>query len=344
VDSARELTEQIRACVVRTIDVLGEIDALVVRAYEGRAWVVLGHDSWEAYCAAEFSDSRLWQSVAQRQAATLRLREAGLSERAVAAVLGVGKGTVGRDVESVSTAPTGAVDTAVGLDGRERPARRQDSAQVRRRSATVVALRSQGCTQVEIAAQLGIAQSTVSTCLAMATARGELDPVAVLGVPEPRPPVDDTSVETSTVPAPSRAGALIAEAAARAAALSTHVRALRETVVDADEWTSDVLLAADVADVVSTPLAEVAGELEYVLAHLDESPSRLHVPPSARSHVLRARRVRQIARALASGQSTPQVAAGLGIDVDVVVRVDSEVAALPADRRPGAGGHQVSGG
>ncbi len=78
-EAARELTSQIRSAVARTIDVLSEVDVLVTRAFQGRAWRALGHESWEAYCAEEFSGVRLWESVAERQRATLRLREAGLS-------------------------------------------------------------------------------------------------------------------------------------------------------------------------------------------------------------------------------------------------------------------------
>jgi DNA-binding CsgD family transcriptional regulator len=347
-DSARELTDQIRTAVVRTIDVLGEVDDLIARAFEGRAWLALGHKSWEAYCAAEFGHARLWQSVAERQATTLRLREAGLSLRAAAAVLGVSGETVRRDEREaqepapVSTVSDEAVDTSTGLDGRRRPAHRQDSEQVRRRTAQVVALRSQGSTQVEIASELGVAQSTVSAYLSAAAARGALDPSSLLGIPEPdEAPVEEVAPGPGAVP--SRGQALLAEARTRASALVTHAAALRDSVVDVDEWTTDPLLAADVADAVAQPLLEAAGALAYVLAHLDVGAVASTAPASAHVHVARARRVRQIAGAVAAGHSPTDVAEEFGIAVETVAGVLREVAGLPPDRRgPFEGGTAAS--
>lgn len=337
-EAARELTHQIRGAVVRTIEVLGEVDDLVARAYAGRAWVALGFASWEAYCAHELSGARLWQAVSDRQATTLRLRGAGLSERAVAAVLGVGAATVHRDLVVASTASAGAVDRSTGLDGRTRPAVRQDSEQARRRMTKVLELRAQGCTQTQIAEQLGVAQSTVSAHLSAAAARGALDPSSLLGVPvaEPSP---DGDVHDVPEPAlmPSRAHGLLTEAVARAHALAGHAGALREVVVDSDEWTSDPLLAADVADAVTGSLVQAAGDLAYVLAHLDAAAPVCDAPESAHVHVARARRVREIAEAVAAGTATESVASRLGIAVDVVAGVVRQVAALPEDRRARTG-------
>ncbi len=338
VDSARALTEQIRSAVVRTIDVLGEVDALVARAYDGRAWVVLEHESWEAYCAQEFAGARLWSSVDERRAASLRLRDAGLSLRAAAAVLGVSGKTVQRDefvarADGVSTDPDAPVDTTVGLDGRCRPARRLPSDEARRRTATVVALRAQGRTQVEIAEELGVSQSTVSTHLAAATARGELDTAVLLAAPAPQEP-HDLAPSVAEHPGRSRAAGLIAEARARAGALAADARVLREVVVDADEWATDVLFAAEVADLVAEPVGRAAGDLAYVLTHLDAEAVRVHAPADAHVHVLRSRRVRQIVQALSAGASAADVAADLGAQESAVEGVARQVAALPPDRRP----------
>lgn len=97
VGAARAVTDQIRSAVARTIDVLGEVDVVVGRAYAGRVWIALGHSSWQAYCEHEISRARLWSTVTERQEATVRLRESGLSLRAVAAVMRVSDGTVRRD-------------------------------------------------------------------------------------------------------------------------------------------------------------------------------------------------------------------------------------------------------
>ncbi|GHS89319.1 hypothetical protein AGMMS50218_15330 [Actinomycetota bacterium] len=340
---ARVLTEQIRSAVVRTIDVLGEVDHLVVRAFEGRAWVALEYESWEAYVGGEFSQARLWESVEQRQTRAATLRDAGLSSRAVAAVLGVGKSTVHRDLEVLSGVPGGAPDSrdagegvAVGIDGKSYP-RRAASPRLRERTARVVELRGAGLTQVQIAAELGVAQSTVSAYLSAAAARGALDPVMMLGVPVGGDRDEDDGALGAVVEV-SRAGALLAEARARAGAVSASARQLREGVVDADEWTGDPLLAAEVAEAVGPVLARAAGDLEYVLAHLDVPAAVGHVPPSARVHVARARRVRQIAVALDEGVALEAIAASLGVEAEVVAKVAASLVDLDAGRRSGLRG------
>ncbi|WP_158609637.1 LuxR C-terminal-related transcriptional regulator [Cellulomonas triticagri] len=268
------------------------------------------------------------------------------------------KGTVGADAAAVSTAQNRAVDSAdagagdgcsVGLDGRVRPGYRLDTAQGRARQETVLALRAQGRTQVQIAGELGVAQSTVSAYLAAAEARGLLDPASLLagasaeGADVEAPVgesggagVHDTlpreGSQGAGVVARSRAGALLAEARIRAEALAGHVGVLRAQVVDAEEWTADGLFAADVDVAVGRVLAEVSGELAYVLGHLDRCPESVPVPPDAYVHVRRAHRVRQIADALANGASPAEIAADLGIGVDAVRKVAAELDALPTDR------------
>src|SRR5690606_16408529 len=117
-----------------------------------RAWVSLGYESWDAYCAAEFSETRVWASVEERHQQTLKLREAGMSQRAIAAVLGVGHSTVDRDLKAVSTAPDGAVDgRGQGVDGRQRPSRRLEDAQLLARRLEVLRLRDSGMSQQDVA-------------------------------------------------------------------------------------------------------------------------------------------------------------------------------------------------
>lgn len=119
---ARALTESIKSATARVFGALADVEVAITEAYRRRAWASLGYESWETYCAAEFSETRLWASVEERHQQTLKLREAGMSQRAIAAVLGVSKGTVHSEL---STAQNWAVDSrGQGLDGRERPARR----------------------------------------------------------------------------------------------------------------------------------------------------------------------------------------------------------------------------
>lgn len=51
-EAARSLTNRIRQCVAVAHE-------SIVHAYRGRAWIALGHESWDDYCEAEFGGARL---------------------------------------------------------------------------------------------------------------------------------------------------------------------------------------------------------------------------------------------------------------------------------------------
>lgn len=161
---ARTLTETIKSAAARVLGALADVEVAITEAYRRRVWASLRYESWETYCAAEFSETRLWASVEERHQQTLKLREAGMSQRAIAAVLGVGDSTVNRDLKGVSTAPSGAVDDRrQGIDGRQRPVRRLEDAQLLARRLEVLRLRDSGMSQQDVAARLRVSQATVST-------------------------------------------------------------------------------------------------------------------------------------------------------------------------------------
>ncbi|MFE3799290.1 hypothetical protein [Nocardia tengchongensis] len=108
-DAARELTDSIRARVAQVWD-------LVRQAYLGRAWEVLGHVSWDAYCAAEFDGAQLRIPREERQEVVASLREIGMSSRAIASATGLARGTVLKELEQV--AQIEPPDQVVGLDGK----------------------------------------------------------------------------------------------------------------------------------------------------------------------------------------------------------------------------------
>lgn len=90
---AKAVTSKIRNRVAMVWD-------LVTQAYEGRAWLALGYESWDAYCSGEFKGARLRLPREERAAAVASLRDAGLSVRAIAAATGTGVATVHRDLEA----------------------------------------------------------------------------------------------------------------------------------------------------------------------------------------------------------------------------------------------------
>ena len=182
-EAARAVTEEVRQATVRLLDSLADVDEAVARAYDGRAWLALGYANWESYCAAEFSQARLWGTVDERRERVSALRTAGLSTRAIAAVLGVSKATPGRDIAVLSGATSVAPDAlgggeatpstlspatpgVAGVDGKQYRPLRAMPEQLLERKLSVAELHSDGLRQEEIAERLGVSQATVSADLA----------------------------------------------------------------------------------------------------------------------------------------------------------------------------------
>lgn len=117
---ARALTDEIRQTLRAGHD-------LIVKAFVGRAWVALGYESWDSYCAGEFAEARMVRlDREQRREIVAEMRQAGMSTRAIASGLGVPQSTVDRDTRASD--PNGSdepmPETVTGLDGRQRPATR----------------------------------------------------------------------------------------------------------------------------------------------------------------------------------------------------------------------------
>ncbi|MGW4126251.1 hypothetical protein [Nocardia sp. NPDC004711] len=108
-EAARELTDNIRARVAQVWE-------LVRYAYTGRVWTVLGYDSWDTYCAAEFDGAQLRIPREDRAEVVASLRDIGMSTRAIAAATGLSQPTVSRELSSSDS--NESPDSVVGLDGR----------------------------------------------------------------------------------------------------------------------------------------------------------------------------------------------------------------------------------
>lgn len=111
-EEARALTDRIKIAVEGTWQLIRE-------AYTSRTWAVLGYDTWDAYCTAEFGETRLRLPREERQEVVASLRDSGLSTRAIASATGLARNTVMKDL-----AQSEPVETVLSLDGRERPASR----------------------------------------------------------------------------------------------------------------------------------------------------------------------------------------------------------------------------
>lgn len=111
-DEARERLARVRAHVEQAGT---DLTAL----YQGRAWLALGHDSWESLCDAELGGVRIALPRAERREVVAGMREAGMPVRAIAAATGVSVGTVASDI-SRSEVNTSEV---LGRDGKTYPAK-----------------------------------------------------------------------------------------------------------------------------------------------------------------------------------------------------------------------------
>ncbi|QOC89858.1 hypothetical protein [Micromonospora craniellae] len=117
--AARARADRIRKGLIDYLETVEEF----ALAFERRDWQVLGHDSWEAYLAAEFGADRLRVPEVHRTQAVTVLRMVGMSTRAIGSALGISKDTAARALAAVSA--DGALPATVrGLDGRDRPATR----------------------------------------------------------------------------------------------------------------------------------------------------------------------------------------------------------------------------
>lgn len=167
---ARRLTEQLRDALSLSLDLLRE-------AFDGRAWEVLDYPSWEAYCARELPDlAKLKLPVEERRAAVSTLRAAGFSTRAIAAPLGLGVGTVHRDLAAAGE----QLATVTSLDGIRRPATAGERAprprltNVARAVLVVREAGDAGVTVHEVTRRLRLSQSSTSALLCTLAKDGRL--------------------------------------------------------------------------------------------------------------------------------------------------------------------------
>lgn len=137
-EQARRLTDRIKIALDGTWH-------LIVEAYESRAWSVLGYQSWDSYCTAEFSSTRLKLPREERSEQVRSLREQGLSIRAIASATGNSDQTVQKDLRSSGVvnhytsapSPAPAPSPVTGMDGKtyQRPEPRPTPERPRRSMA-----------------------------------------------------------------------------------------------------------------------------------------------------------------------------------------------------------------
>jgi hypothetical protein len=90
----------------------------IIEAYETRAWIALGYESWHAMCDAELG-MRVQLPRPERRELVGELRGVGMSSRAIGDVLGISRDTALKDSAVRNLTP----DRVVGLDGKSYPDR-----------------------------------------------------------------------------------------------------------------------------------------------------------------------------------------------------------------------------
>jgi hypothetical protein len=95
-DSPADRQRAARDLDQRIDQALGDAFELLATAFRIGAWVDLGFESWDAYLASKAEVARLRIPAAERTEVFGRFRDAGMSDRQIAAATGVGHATVSR--------------------------------------------------------------------------------------------------------------------------------------------------------------------------------------------------------------------------------------------------------
>jgi hypothetical protein len=111
-EEAEALTEEIAGILS---DGFERVAPLVVTAYQRRAWLSVGYESWDDYCRGEFRGPRMLRFTDDQLTEIIReLSDAGMSVRGMASAVGVSVGKVHR------VRPERRPDNVISLDGKRR--------------------------------------------------------------------------------------------------------------------------------------------------------------------------------------------------------------------------------
>lgn len=163
---AKRLTEEIKVKMLHAAEAQYDLVQTAQRAFDGRVWVALGYErgmkGWIAYCGDNFTADQIRVTGQQRTDLIMGFDPAKISNRGIAALLGISYKTVGRVKEKAG---------AVAVEGKKRGADGKLRAEAAKsltreeRQAEIVRLHGEGLKQEDIAAQVGVTQSTVSEAL-----------------------------------------------------------------------------------------------------------------------------------------------------------------------------------
>ena len=162
---ALQTTEDLKVKLLHALEAQYDFTHAAERAFDGHIWVALGYPEgmkgWVAYCADNFAAEKIRATGQQRTDLITGFTPGKISNRGIAALLGVGLGTVNRAKKQANITPGGRVRSA---DGKLRHVDTGSMSSEERRKK-IVELSDAGNKQTDIAEILDVSQSTVSDTL-----------------------------------------------------------------------------------------------------------------------------------------------------------------------------------
>lgn len=163
---ARQATEDIKVKILHTAEAQYDLVHAVEKAFDGHIWVALGYPEgmkgWIAYCADNFAAEKIRVTGQQRTDLITGFTPGKITNRGIAALLGVSEWTVRDAKAKAGIAPAeGRVRDAAGK------LRHVDAGSMssEERRKKIVELSDAGNKQTDIADILDVSQSTVSDTL-----------------------------------------------------------------------------------------------------------------------------------------------------------------------------------
>lgn len=165
-DEARRVTEELKVKLLHALEAQYDFIQAAEQAFDGHIWVALGYPEgmkgWTMYCADNFAAEKIRVTGQQRTDLITGFTPGKISNRGIAALLGVNDRTVRRAKTKAGIAPaTGKVRDARG----RMHAIDTGSMSSEERRKKIVELSDAGNKQTDIAEMLDVSQSTVSDTL-----------------------------------------------------------------------------------------------------------------------------------------------------------------------------------
>lgn len=165
-DEARRITEELKVKLLHALEAQYDFIQAAEQAFDGHIWVALGYPEgtkgWTMYCADNFAAAQIRATGQQRTDLITGFTPGKISNRGIAALLGVSEWTVRDAKAKAGIAPAeGKVRDATGklqhVDA--------GSMSSEERRKKIVELSEEGAKQTDIAEMLDVSQSTVSDTL-----------------------------------------------------------------------------------------------------------------------------------------------------------------------------------